>query len=221
MFQPHPNAVLNECFRQRPFQGVRPEHAQFLFVGLDANYAADVEQNLIFPSLLKYHEDGPNFWRTAGVHHPFLLPQYKGDGRRYHLRFSKIGFQPEHADSVSFTELLHRPTVGGSELTRDDLNRAHLCWIREAIFEGTAQFTFISAGVKSLMASSGLFPELSKVKRTLGTLEVLHEGRDRTVFRHLHFSNYGKFEQQLQSEGKEIAGLLARSRNVSMTLHHR
>lgn len=91
MFQPH------------------PQSARFLFVGLDANYAADVEGSPIFPSLLKYHEDGPRFWRSTGVHHPFLLPQYKGDGRRYHLTFAKIGFRPSHADLVSFTELYGWP----------------------------------------------------------------------------------------------------------------
>ena len=211
MFQRHPSRILNEHFSRKPYQGARPENARFLFVGLDANYAPEVESSSIFPSLLQYHEDGPNFWRTTGVHHPFLLPQYKGDGRRYHLKFAKIGFKPSHADTVSFIEMLSHPTVGRSALVAQDLDSAHLKAIRSAVFDGQAQFIFVSAGVQRLMASSGMFPELLTVRRTFGALRVLYEGEDRAVFLHLHFSNYGKFEQQLQSEAKEIAGLLARS----------
>ena len=211
MFQPHPNSVLTEHFRQKPYQGAHPQSARFLFVGLDANYAADVENSPIFPALLKYHEDGPRFWRSTGVHHPFLLPQYKGDGRRYHSTFAKIGFQPPHADWVSFTELLNLPTVGRSALVASDLDPEHLKSIRKAIFEGKAQFVFVSAGVQRLLVASGRFPELAAVRRTYGALRVLYEDDARATFLHLHFSNYGKFEKQLQAEAKEIATLLARS----------
>ena len=200
MFQPHPSSILNEHFHRKPYQGAHPEEARFLFIGLDANYATDVEGSTIFPKLLQYHEDGPKFWRTNGIHHPFLLPEYKGDGRRYHRTFAKIGFQPKHADLVSFTELLHRPTVGRSSLVAADLDHTHLKAIRRALFEGKAQFTFVSAGVQRLMTESGLFPELSSVQRSFGALRVLHEGDDRAVFLHLHFSNYGKFEKQLHEQ---------------------
>ena len=209
MYQPHPSLVLSEHFRRKPFQGAHPEAARFIFVGLDANYADDVEQSPLFPSLLRYHEDGPAFWREHGVHHPFLLPQYKGDGRRYHLTFAKIGFQPKHADLVSFIELLDRPTVGRSALVEKDLNRSHLEFVRRAILNSPAQFTFVSAGVLRLMTATRAFPELSTVRRNFGALRVLYEDDDRAVFLNLHFSNYGKFEQQLQSEAREIAALLA------------
>jgi len=211
VFQPHPSRILTECFSRRPYQGAHPESARFLFIGLDANYAPQVESSTIFRDLLRYHEDGPDFWRTAGLHHPFLLPHYKGDGRRYHLTFAKIGFQPIHADTVSFIEMLSRPTVGRSALVAQDLDTSHLKSIRHSIFEGQAQFIFVSAGVQRLMASSGMFPELLAIRRNFGALRVLYEGDDRAVFLHLHFSNYGKFEQQLQSEAKEVAGLLPRS----------
>lgn len=39
MYVPHPSARLTELFRSRPFQGAAPEESEFLFVGLDANYA--------------------------------------------------------------------------------------------------------------------------------------------------------------------------------------
>jgi hypothetical protein len=211
MFHPHPSRRLNEHFTAKPHQGAHPRAARFLFVGLDANYAPDIEQSPIFPDILAYHDDGPGFWRRTGVHHPFLLPQYRGDGRRYHLTFSKIGFGPQHAELVSFVEVLHVPTTGRSSLVQQDLVRSHLSEIRHAVFGGNAQFIFVSAGVQRLMAASGLFPELLGVRRSFGALRVLHEEKDRAVFLHLHFSNYGKFELQLRAEAKEIAGLHARS----------
>ena len=58
------------------------------------------------------------------------------------------------------------------------------------------------------MLSTGLFPELAAVRRHFGALRVLYDGYDRAVFLHLHFSNYGKFEQQLQSEARDIARLI-------------
>lgn len=210
VFQPHPSRILHEQFSRKPYQGARPESARFLFIGLDANYALKAESSSIFPSLLSYHDDGPQFWRATGVHHPFMLPQYKGDGRRYHLTFAKIGFQPIHADAVSFIEMLSHPTVGRSALVAQDLDIAHLTFIRRAVFDGQAQFIFVSAGVQRLMASSGMFPELLAIRRTFGALRVLYEDDHRAVFLHLHFSNYGKFEKQLQSEAKEIAGLMPR-----------
>lgn len=211
MFHPHPSRKLNEHFAAKPYQGAHPRAAQFLFVGLDANYAADIEQSPNFPDIVAYHDDGPGFWRRTGVHHPFLLPQYKGDGRRYHQTFAKIGFGPQHANSVSFVELLHVPSTGRSSLVQQDLARSHLSEVRNAIFGGKARFIFVSAGVQRLMAASGLFPELLEVRRSFGALRVLYEDEDRAVFLHLHFSNYGKFEQQLRAEANEIAGLLAHS----------
>lgn len=37
----------------------------------------------------------PSSWTKAGVHHPFLLPGYKGDRKYYHKTFAEIGFRPE------------------------------------------------------------------------------------------------------------------------------
>lgn len=116
MYAAHCSHDLTDIFLSKPYQEAAPESADFLFVGLDANYAADIEEKLVYPYLLRYHEDGPAFWREFGVHHPFLLAGYSGGGRRYHLTFAKIGFKPEHADRVSFIELLHLPTVGRNRL---------------------------------------------------------------------------------------------------------
>lgn len=211
MFQVHPSHRLQTLFRVKPWQGANPEHCRFLFVGLDANYAPAVESSPLFASLLHYHEDGPAFWRETGVHHPFLLPGYKGDGRRYHLTFAKIGFQPKHADAVSFIETLDVPTVGRNVLTAADLGVQHLAYLRHVMFHGHAQFIFVPAGVQRLLLASGRFPELAAVRRVFAGLRVLHEDDDRAVFLHLHFSNYGKFEAQLQAERQGIAELMVAS----------
>ena len=208
MYQPHPSSELNVLFRHRPYQGVEPSAATFLFIGLDANYNPDVERSPSFRSVLEYHQDGVEFWRRHGVHHPFLLPEYRGDGRRYHRTFARIGFAPEHANLVSFTELLHVPTVGRSKLAPQDLDLLHLQKINAAILYGKAKHIFVSAGVARLMQSSKAFPWLPKEPSGSGPLRIFYSEPSRSVYSHLHFSNYGKFQQQLEAEAQAIAALL-------------
>lgn len=211
MYQAHPSRIMTELFARRPYQGVPPETAMFLFVGLDANYATDADQSAISPALRSYYEDGPAFWRKHRVHHPFLLNGYKGNGKRYHRNFARIGFRPDHADLVSFVELLHVPTVGRSTLARDDLDLRHLSRLKDHIFKGQARYVFLSAGVVRLMNATGQFPKLEKASGPSGSLRTLYKDDARTIFLHLHFSNYGKFEVQLQAEARAIAALIPRS----------
>lgn len=208
MFQSHPSRVLNELFSDRPFQGVEPNRAEFLFVGLDANYSAGIERSEVFRSVVEYHEDGAAFWRTNRVHHPFLLPQYSGAGKKYHRNFARIGLTPAHADSVGFVELLHIPTVGRSRLTAKDLNPSHLQRIDQAIRSGRAKYTFLSAGVARLMQQSGAFSWLNTKNKSGGILPVLYARHGRSVHLHLHFSNYGKFQARMDAEASAIASLL-------------
>jgi hypothetical protein len=210
MFQQHPSRILNQAFSDRPYQGVEPDRAEFLFVGLDANYSVDLERLEVFRDVLDYHEDGATFWRTHGVHHPFLLPNYRGDGQRYHRNFARIGFTPAHADRVSFVELLHVPTVGRSQLTPQDLDHSHLQKLDEAIRSGMTRYTFLSAGVAKLMQLSGAFPWLDTKNRSEGILPVLYASHGRSVHLHLHFSNYGKFRAQMEAEAKAISLMLGR-----------
>lgn len=209
MFFPHPNPELNELFYRKPFQGVLPEQASFLFVGLDANYAADIAHTATFSKILEYHEDGVKFWRKYGVHHPFLLDGYTGDGRTYHRNFSRIGFTPEHADLVSFVELLHVPSVGRSLLTVTDLSVGHLKWLNELILEGPAHHVFIPDKVARLMRSSRCFPWLPH-KRTMlpGSLDQWLSRNDKNIYFHLHFSVYGTFEKRRVAEADAIRLLL-------------
>ncbi len=137
MYISHPSSVLNALFAKKPYQGIAPDKAKFLFVGLDANYGSQIEHQSIFPKIHEYHGDGIAFWHKYGVHHPFLLPEYSGDGKFYHRSFAQIGFKPEHANLVSFVELLHLPTVGRNKITIDDLDQHHLNYLNSAILEGS------------------------------------------------------------------------------------
>lgn len=211
MYQLHPSSELNVLFRHRPYQGVELEAATFLFIGLDANYDPNLERSSSFRSVLEYHQDGVAFWRRHGVHHPFLLPEYRGDGRCYHRAFARIGFTPEHANLVSFVELLHLPTVGRNKLAPQDLDPSHLQRINAAILHGKATHIFVSAGVARLMQSSKAFPWLPREPSGSGPLRIFYSEPSRSVYSHLHFSNYGKFQQKMEVEAHAIATLLAAS----------
>lgn len=208
MFTPHPSVRLTEAFMERPFQGAMPHEAQFLFVGLDANYDERIENDPIFDRVLEYHRDGIAFWQRHLIHHPFLLPQYRGDGRRYHQNFARIGFQPKHASLVSFIELLHVPTIGRSKLEPDDLSSAHLQWVNEVIMTGRPKNTFISAGVARLMRATGYFSWLPRELPKEKVLSEIFSGAGTTVYYHLHFSNYGKFQARLDAEADAIKHML-------------
>lgn len=209
MYKAHPSKELRQHFADRPYQGANPMEAKLLFVGLDANYDEAIANSPAYPSVLDYHQDGVAFWRRHGVHHPFLLPSYRGDGRRYHQTFAKIGFQPDHAHLVSFVELLHLPTVGRSQLVPDDLDSGHLTWLDNVIRAGEAQHIFVSAGVLRLMQSTGQFQWLHASPTSKDSLPVLYDDGRRQVYRHLHFSNYGKFQAQLERERMQIGALLS------------
>ena len=106
-----------------PYQGQDPKRASVIFVGLDANYSAELFE---FPEfrkrILEYHRDGVAFWKRHGVHHPFLLPEYplprNQGGVPYHRKFSNMGLTPEFASEISFLELLNVPTTGSTEEKR-------------------------------------------------------------------------------------------------------
>jgi hypothetical protein len=158
--------------------------------------------------VLEYHADGVAFWTQHNVHHPFLLPEYRGDGQFYHQSFSKIGFTPSQANQVSFIELLHVPTVGRSRLTVDDLDRAHLESLSHSILAGEATHVFLSSAVARLMRKSRLFPWLPRVPiGNSGPLGVWYQVGTKTVYSHLHFSVYGKFAKAKAREALAIREL--------------
>jgi len=201
-------------FAAKPYQGVPPAEARFLFVGLDANYDAEIADSPIFESVAEYHQDAVGFWQRHGVHHPFLLPGYKGGGRLYHRSFAKIGFGPDLADQVSFVELLNVPTVGRNVLDVGDLNISHLQMIDHAIRSGRASHIFVSATVARLMRASAVFNWLpAKTDIPGGSLRVLFADDARTVYSHLHFSVYGKFAAQKAAEATAIRALISATKS--------
>ena len=211
MYYLHPSETLRRIFSTRPFQGVEPERASFVFVGLDANYSPDIESSPIFPQLLNYLSDGFEFWRTSGVHHPFMLPAYgNGDGARYHRSFASIGFRSEHASLVSFVEVLHHPTYGRSALDVVDLDRAHLQRLNALVQAGTARYVFVPDSVARLMRRSRAFPWLPNAPHDDGgALTVWHKTATTTVFCHYHLSTYGHQEQKKREQIAEIRRLIA------------
>jgi hypothetical protein len=186
----HPSKKLVSLFKETPWQGCNPATAQFLFVGLDANYASDIEKAL--PEVFEYLHSGVDFWRRTKVHHPFRLPQYQGSGKKYHDKFAQIGFTVTHADLVSFVELLHLPTVGISRLTVDDLSMDHLNSLVNIFDSGVARYIFVPFKVADLMRQTNLFPWLQKKPvRMDGDLAVLRDQSGQIIYKMYHFSCYG------------------------------
>ncbi len=209
MFQSHPSDDLNRLFSHKPYQGADPATAHFVFVGLDANYDINLESSPIFSHVTEYHEDGIAFWKKYGVHHPFLLREYAGDGLFYHRSFARIGFTPAHAGLVSFVELLHVPTVGRNQLGIGDLSDRHLEWLNDTILQGAAQHIFIPRAAAELMRKTKRFAWLPKEpKRMPEQLSLWHRHGSKTIHSHLHFSVYGKFEQQKSAEIAAMGRLL-------------
>jgi hypothetical protein len=186
----HPSARLVSLFKEKPWQGCNPATAQFLFVGLDANYSADIEKSL--PEVFDYLYDGVDFWRSTKVHHPFRLPRYKGSGKKYHNKFAEIGFTPDQAELVSFIELLHLPTVGVSDLKVGDLAMDHLNYLANLFDSGGAKYFFMSSKVTGLLRQTKLFPWIYRQPvRMDGDLAVLRDRNGRIVYKMYHFSCFG------------------------------
>ena len=204
MYQIHPSLTLQKLFKEKPYQGCCPIQAQYLFIGLDANYAADIEQQTIFPKLLEYHQDGVAFWKKYNIHHPFLDSSYRGDGRKYHKNLEKIGLSSIHADKISFIELLHLPTVGRSSLTMADLDDKHLDFLNKAIFSQKKKAVFISDSVYRLIKKAKKIPFLESPIHMEGTQLKLYFNGQPKIFKHFHFSyQYGK-SNVLNQQAKDI-----------------
>lgn len=198
-----PHEGLRAHFQHRPWQGNDPMLAIFLFVGIDANYDANIHKTL--PEIFDYLDDGVHWWQTnkEGVHHPFRLSRYHADGRRYHDKFAEIGFMPENAGLVSFVELLHVPTIGRSALISSDLSVDHLRKLNNIFDNGAAEYIFVSRKVTHLMRQTRTFPRLhpNPLPRD-GCLKVLREENGKIIYEMYHLSCYG---WQLDVLNRQIA----------------
>jgi hypothetical protein len=198
---PHPSERLLNHFHDSPWQGNDPMKAAFLFVGLHANFDADIDNQ--FPAIFDYLDDGLGWWRRERVHHPFRLPGYQGPGRRYHEKFAEIGFTPEQAEYVSFVELLNIPTIEAN-LVVADLCPDYLSKLNDIFNTGTARYIFLSPGVKDLMMQSGQFPWLQQnAVRMDGDLTLLREQNGQTIYQMYNFAV--RFPQLIEILDRQIA----------------
>ena len=160
----HPSKRLRELFAAMPvpYQGQDPRRASVLFVGLDANYSADVFEYPSFRNrIFEYHRDGVMFWRRYGVHHPFLLDEYplkrNQGGVPYHRKFARMGLTPDMADQVSFVELLPVPTTGSTTEKRfwELFDLQHARQLERLFQEGSRRLILFPGSVltKMLVAS--------------------------------------------------------------------
>ena len=96
-----------------------------------------------------------------------------------------------------------------SELSITDLSTSHLSLINDCIVNNNAKYIFVSSGVANLMRKSRQFSWLpEKPKELFRNLRIFWQSQNKTVFSHLHFSNYGKFEEQMLLEAQTIKELI-------------
>jgi hypothetical protein len=189
MYHRHPSNKLNYLFKEKPYQGADPSTAKFLFIGLDANFDKNIENSTIFPSVVQYLENGVTFWNELKIHHPFRLPEYKKDGDRYHRNFEKIGFQPKHAEEVSFVEIIDIPTYGVSKLTKNDLNSSHLEYMKNLMNSNYKKYVFLPSMAATLLRSTKMFPWLkSKPIDKYRGIDVWKKIGNTLIFKTYHFS---------------------------------
>lgn len=198
-FQRHPSKALNELYSKKNYQGANPSYAKILFVGRDPNWAADIEISEIFNSVTDYLNDGVCFWKTHNIHHPFLSPHYKGDGKRYHSIFSKLKVESTYSDKISFIELLGFPTTGMAKTYNkiflkfliSDENRNHLCEL-DKLLNDQSKIIFIAWGLiedfKIINNSKKeLFQKFANIDKSQLNINDLNEYGN--IFIHRHFSD--------------------------------
>lgn len=201
----HPSYRLNEAYRKKYWQVQDPKYAKIIFLGLDANWDINIENNTdIFQEVLEYLYDGVTYWQQKGYHHPFLSPNYnKGDGFTYHARFLKTGISSEYAGNISFVELLNMPTYGMSSKSPKLFNSLiDIDYLRELdgiIFNQNPKIVFIPKSVyekiskiKKVLKLPSLFAfesELIQGENYSNRLMNIHSSNNVSIFIHTHFSN--------------------------------
>jgi hypothetical protein len=194
----HPSEKLQKLYNSHYYQGASPESAKFLFIGRDANWKIDIDQDPIFPKVIEYLEDGVQFWKRHKIHHPFLLDEYKGDGRRYHKMFSKIGLSEQNKNHVSFIELLKYPTYGMAGKNRQEFltnflspsNSFHLQTL-DNLFKDESKIIFIAWGlvkdIKDMSAGLNIFEKIKRID--MSKLDINTVNSIENIHIHKHFSD--------------------------------
>ncbi|HRG18733.1 MAG TPA: hypothetical protein PLP39_06555 [Flavobacterium lutivivi] len=197
-FQKHPSLQLNEFYSKKSYQGANPVDAKIIFVGRDPNWAINIEEKSMFPLVKEYLEDGVSFWKKYNIHHPFLHPEYKGDGKRYHKMFSKLDLKSIYADKISFVELIGFPTTGMAKKNRNRFinfllstdNKKHLISLDE-ILNSPDKIIFIAWGLindfRLINSQNGMFSKLASLN--LDSLNIKDLNQCDNIFIHRHFSD--------------------------------
>jgi hypothetical protein len=197
-FQKHPSILLNNLYKEKSHQGADPKKATVLFVGRDPNWAIDVENMSMFNFISDYLTNGIDFWKTHNIHHPFLLPDYKGDGKRYHTMFSKLKLRNEHSNQISFIELIGFPTTGMAKKDNksfqnfliSELNRKHLIQL-DTLINNPEKTFFVAWGLIDdflfIHKKTGLFKKFEKLDKKTMNINTLNEFDN--IFIHKHFSD--------------------------------
>ncbi len=212
-FGKHGDSEFVAIFRERPFQGQDPSIAKFIFIGTDANYPENLRKNAVFYRILKeYHENGVNFWRKYGVHHPFLLTDINpyGDkdcGISYHKRFRDIGYGFSCAEHIAFIELLNVPTVG--RRGKDDLrfksllSKKYLDDLEKTILERRKKIIFLSSSaywdMTTMIANDKQFGQFKWLKKYIKAepMPQIYSDNNTSIFLHYHFSCHYKNQMEV------------------------
>ena len=145
----HPSQSLHQLYQVKNYQGANPEDAKILFVGRDPNWHFDLENMPLFEKVTEYLSDGVGFWKKYSIHHPFLLADYKGDGKEYQFRI-KANLDEKASYVYTFKTTgerqtieipLHQmePTYRGNKLDQPNFNSDKIQEIRILIGNGKAE----------------------------------------------------------------------------------
>lgn len=197
-FQKHPSEILNNLYLQKNYQGANPFDAKILFIGRDPNWAIDIDKMQVFEKVEEYLNDGIKFWNKYDFHHPFLDPNYRGDGKRYHRMFSKLNFKSNYSDKIAFVELIGFPTTGMAKKNNNEFkkllfseeNKSHLITLNELICDDK-KIVFVAWGLikdfKLLNSTTGLFKKISSVNTDIMNIRDLNKLDN--IYIHRHFSD--------------------------------
>ena len=228
----HPSPRLNFYFGRRPYQGADPGNAQHIFIGEDANFAPDIEEQAIWPCVEEYLTDGVAFWNRHGVHHPFLLEGYNGQGALYHGHYNAIlnheggvangvaaPLPVNIRQSISFVEYLDRPTTGNGNIDNADMvnevrGRWHFGWLAQLLIRrhgDPARTVYLSKGVARNLRSdtARLYPGLVPANPTEVVQVFPANARRHQVVIHNHVCDRITTENRIVLHGTIRAILLS------------
>ncbi|MGZ9675924.1 hypothetical protein [Flavobacterium sp. GNP001] len=198
VFQKHPSKLLNKLYVKKNHQGAHPKDAKIFFIGRDPNWAINVENMAMFKYIQEYLNDGISFWNKYEIHHPFLLPDYKGDGKRYHTIFSKLKINRAASSEISFLELIGFPTTGMAKSNTkvfnnyllSEENKNHLIELDFFLSDSTKTI-FVAWGLvedfKMIHAKTGLFKKFAEIDKSKMLITDLNQFGN--IFVHRHFSD--------------------------------